>query len=92
MEILARISSFGKRSEILLVEESVQTTISFSSLSDESSKGKSLVPSIVFSILVNFSDVDLDGGSVLGSQQSVGGRALSGNVHFNHILLFVLHL
>ena len=38
-----------------------------------------------------FGDLDLDGGVVLGSDESVGGRALAGDVKVNNLLLVVLH-
>ena len=37
-------------------------------------------------------DLDLDGGVVLGSNESVGGGAFTGNVKFHDPLLVVLHL
>ena len=37
-------------------------------------------------------DIDLDRGAVLSCDESVGGRALSGDVKINNLLLVVLHL
>ena len=39
-----------------------------------------------------FGNVDLNGRVVLGRDQSVSGRALSGNVEINYLLLVVLHI
>ena len=38
------------------------------------------------------SDFNLDGSVVLGANESVGGVALSGNVKFHDLFLFVLHM
>lgn len=37
------------------------------------------------------SDLNLDGGVVLGGNESVGGRALAGDVQINNLPLVVLH-
>lgn len=37
-------------------------------------------------------DVDLNGRVILGSDQSVGGRALPGNVKFRQLTFLVLHV
>ena len=37
------------------------------------------------------SDLDLDGSVVLSSDESVGGRALAGDVEINNMSLVVLH-
>lgn len=37
------------------------------------------------------SDLNLDGGVVLGGNEPVGGRALAGNVKVNNDTLVVLH-
>ncbi len=38
-----------------------------------------------------FGDLNLDGGVVLGGDESVGGGALAGDVKINNLLLVVLH-
>ena len=78
--------------EVHLSEESVHATISLTSLSHEAGESEGLLLSVDLAILINVSDLKLDGGVVVGGDQSVGGRALSGDVEVHNFTFIVLHL
>ena len=87
-----RAKSTSEADEVLVSEESVDAGVGLTAGSHESSEGDGLLLAGDLAGLVNLSDVDLDGGVVLGSDESVSGGALSGNVKVNNLLLVVLHL
>ncbi len=86
------MKSTSEADEVHVSEEFVDASISLTAGSHETSEGDGLLLASDLAILVNFSDIDLDGGAVLGGNQSVGGRALSGDVKIYNLLLVVLHL
>lgn len=70
--------------QTVLLGQSVQRVITLTSGSDVAGQGVGGVgASDSSALLVNVGDVDLDGGVVLGLDDSVGSRTLSWNVQFN---------
>lgn len=59
---------------------------------DEATKGDGGVLACVNPILVDMSNVDLNGGVILGSDEPVRRRTLPGDVKIHHLALLVLHL
>ena len=84
--------SFLEGKESHLSEESVKASVGLSSLSHESSESKGLLVAIASPLVINLGDLDLDGSVVLSSDESVGGRALAGDVEIHNISFVVLHL
>mgnify|MGYP001321979848 CR=1 FL=1 len=75
----------------ITLEEEVEGGIRFSLTAHETSHGVSGVLAGVLAGLINLTDVDLDGGVLLGAEDAVGGGALAGDVHVDNLALLVGH-
>ena len=84
--------SLFERDHVHLSEESVHASISLTSLSHEAGESKSSLLSVDLAILIHSSDFELNSGVVVGGDESVGGRALSGDVQVHNFTFVVLHL
>ena len=83
--------SFLERDHVHLAEESVETSISFTSLSHESGESNGLFLSGDFTRWVNVGDLNLDGGVIIGCDETISGRALSWDVQIHDFSFIVLH-
>lgn len=79
-----------ERQQLLLVEESVEGSITVALGSHETGDGEGGGFSSEDTLLINLGDVNLNSSMILGVQDSVGGRALSGHVQVNEFTLIVL--
>ena len=79
-----------ERQQLLLVEESVQGSVAVALRSHETSNGEGGRLTSEDSLLVNIGDVDLNSSVVLSVEDSVSGRALSGDIEVNKLALIVL--
>ena len=83
--------SFLERDEAHLAEKSVEACVGLAPASHVAGELNSLPLAIDFAVLINVSNLDLDGGVVVGRDQGVGGGTLSWDVQVDNLVLIVLH-
>ena len=70
---MPHMKSTSEADDVHVSEESVDASVGLSAGSHEASEGDGLLLASDLSILVNLSDVNLDGGAVLSGDESVSG-------------------
>jgi len=84
--------SSSEAEEVSVSEQSVEAAVSLTSLAHETSQSDVVVLSGHLAVFVALSDLNLDRGVVLGGDQSVGGRALAGDIEIHNISFVVLQV